>query len=631
MEQIFENMTFGKVEILEAKEKGEVIGRVKGSAFFSDGYSRNGRFYPAKLWENALKNPQTTTKIKKGLMFGCIGHPKDYTLDELLESGKVSHKVVDIKIDPKTGEGIAEYEILDTPSGRILNTILRSGSEMYVSTRAFGGFTSETKTKDGKTYKVLDEKSFELESIDFVIEPGFLQTNPKLYESIHEDLETLFEDRAKIECSEGICQLREDYLSINESVDVKDEIDEDMFANIGDLSKEDIISILRNVVSENKILTANKVNEIDDTDNSGTYKDSGSQDIKVDAKLLSNYVAYVELLTKMVRYNSEFEKFYEDLIVFLDKNDKLSTKDMEEISNITESILKEKDIDESLKKICKKIQTLTKLLNDDAEENDKEEKEKTASESVIDFMFTSLTKKSISESSEKVLLEAELNTLKSQIVRLKAATISLSEQALVPVIKEVEVEKVVEKIVSRTPKEITEKLIESKSKIEALTAENETLREDLFKATDGSMSIVEELNDKVQLLEDTIEENLGFAREIKIEDDLKIKELSSKVVSLDEDLTKQRVVSKGLKSKLEEARQKANSANIGYLASVHRIEKSIVEGILTKAKSEKEVKILLEKASKDKRKSVPIVTETIDYAPNSRNEAATSRISRLIG
>ena len=50
----------------------------------------------------------------------------------------------------ETGKGICTFEILDTPSGRILNTILRAGSKLHVSTRAFGDVSNETKVKDGK-------------------------------------------------------------------------------------------------------------------------------------------------------------------------------------------------------------------------------------------------------------------------------------------------------------------------------------------------------------------------------------------------------------------------------------------------------------------------------------------------
>lgn len=628
MELLFENLSFTNIELSEAKSKGEVLGRVKGPSFFSDGYSRNGRFYPKKLWENALANQQTKTKIKKGLMFGCIGHPKDYTLDELLESGKVSHKVVDINIDPKTGEGIAEYEILDTPAGRILNTILRSGSEMYVSTRAFGGFTNETKKKDGKEYKVLDEKNFELESIDFVIEPGFLQTKPKLMESIAEDMAMLAEDKAHIKCEEGLCSLAEDMQSVNEDNAPEQEDEVDMFENIGDLSKEDIIAMLKNVVAENKMLSDNNINEIEDTDDTDDKKEG---EVEVDAKLLSNYVSYVELLTKMVRYNAEYEKYYEDLIEFLDKDDKLSTKDIEEIGKITESILKEKDIDESLEKICTKIQNLTELLGDDAEDNEEKDKEKEqkASESVSDFMADLYSSLSVQENTALVLKEAEVNDLKSQVARLREATIALSEQTLTPEVKEVEVEKVVEKVVAKTPKEITEKLIESKSLVESITAERDSLQEKFDALEAEKAQLVLEYETQIKDRDETIEENLGFSREIKQEDDMIIEGLNKKVKSLDEDFSKQKAITAGLKKKLTEAEDKAHESHVGYLSSVYRVEKSVVEHTLKIAKTEGEVKKLLQKKAKNERKSEQDI-EVPEYQPRKREQKAESRIGRLM-
>ncbi len=618
MEQIFENIPFTAPSIVEAKGalKEGVLSVVKGPSFFSDGYSRNGRFYPKALWENALKLTQTKEAISRGLMFGCIGHPKDYSLDELLESGKVSHKVTEITIDPKTGDGVATYEILDTPAGRILDTIIKSGSEMYVSTRAFGGFTNETKKKGGKEYKVLDSKNFELESIDFVIQPGFLQTNPKLVESIESDLESLFEDKAKIQCSEGICQLREDLKSLNESADEPT----DMFEGIDDLEKDDIIAMLRNVVAENKMLSADDVKESAEV----APEMSDEAEIDVNAKLLSNYVSYVELLTKIVRYNVEFNEIYDSLIEFLDKDSKVTQQDVDGIAKICEDIMDIEDLDESISVICQKVLKLTGLLANSTDE----EKEAEASESVAEVVAALIFRPS--DKFAMVEVEAENETLKSQIARLKQATLILSESTMKTETVEVPVETVVEKEVFKTPKEITEKLV-------SLTADNKRLLEELSESresmvddVESSHTIIEELSSKVSELEDTITENSGFAKEALLENKSIIKGLREQLSIAESDVNKATSKVDKMADRNAKLYIAKEQAEIAFESSVYRLDKQLVAQIFEKYTKYDDRKRALEKEAKLQRKSVTIVEDVPEYTPKKKGRVVTSRLENLM-
>lgn len=621
MDEIFENLSFRPQEIQEKKSglKEGVLAVVKGPAFFCDGYSRNGNYYPKSLWENALKLPRTKEAISRGLMFGCIGHPKNYTLDELLESGKVSHKVTSLEIDPKTGYGIATYEILDTASGRILNTIMRSGSEMYVSTRAFGGVTNETKKKDGREYRVLDANNFELESIDFVIQPGFLQTNPKIVESIKEDLNYLFEDKAKIQCVDGICQLQEDFESLNEEKSSNEHYD--IFEDIESLPKEEIIVMLKNIVAENKLFTETNLLEIKDTD-SYSSDDINSNEVEVDAKLLSNYVSYVELLTKMVRYNVEYEKFYEDLIVFLDKDDKLSESDIESISKIVEDILKEKDIDESLVKICEKIQNLTKLLDKETAEDEKTEGVK---EEMSDIVSELLMKSR--DNSALVQAEAKIMNLNGQIARLREATIALASENTEKTV--VEVEKVVEKVVSKTPTEITEKLVSQKAMIETLKEELDSAREEIVSTVDEYHVVIEELNTRIEDLETTISENTEIAKDAIDEVMTKNVELKEQLETALNNLNVEETKVSELENRIVEAVRKQEIAEIAYFASVHRLDKSVVENVFNKYSTIETRKQALEKEAKLSRKTLHVVEDLPKFTPKSRNSETKSRLEAL--
>lgn len=154
-----------------------ILAKVKGEFFFPDGKSRNQRFYPKKLWENVIDDPEVRQKLKKRIMFGTVGHDAEMN-DKAIRDGLISHFMSDIKIE--NGKGIGEAYILNTPVGKILNTILRAGCEVCVSSRADGKFRGTT---DG--LETVDPDNFQLIGWDFVIDPGFLQANPKIAESFN--------------------------------------------------------------------------------------------------------------------------------------------------------------------------------------------------------------------------------------------------------------------------------------------------------------------------------------------------------------------------------------------------------------------------------------------------------------
>jgi SOS response regulatory protein OraA/RecX len=157
-----------------------IIGKVKGGFFVPDGTSRNNRFYPKDLWEQVLGSADVQEKMKSRRMLGTVGH--DLMIDEkAVREGLVSHIVTNLKIEESSGKlrGVGEAVILDTPAGRSLNTLMRAGSKMFVSSRAFGKFSG---THNG--VPKVDKSSYKFDTFDFVLDPGFAEANPKLVESL---------------------------------------------------------------------------------------------------------------------------------------------------------------------------------------------------------------------------------------------------------------------------------------------------------------------------------------------------------------------------------------------------------------------------------------------------------------
>lgn len=171
------------VEGVDAPEvDGKIIlGKIKGPSFFGEGVSRNQRFYPRSLWERQLSLPRIKERLANRMMLGCIGHDDGGVTERDISSGKVSHIVTNL-ILREDNQGIAEILILNTPAGRNLYTLMKAGSRLKISTRAQGQFL-EGETHNG--LPIVDPASFILETLDFVVEPGFIETDPRLQESLN--------------------------------------------------------------------------------------------------------------------------------------------------------------------------------------------------------------------------------------------------------------------------------------------------------------------------------------------------------------------------------------------------------------------------------------------------------------
>ena len=162
-----------------------IIGMVEGQFFQPDGMSRNKRWYPRSLWENVLASADVKNRLLNHTMFGEIGHSDGPVTDMTLRNGEVSHIITDLWIDEK-GRGMGRAYILNTQRGRDLKTYLGAKAKLKVSTRGEGVYL-EGETHDG--CPVIDPSSYELQTVDFVLNPGFMETSAKLTTAQRESVE----------------------------------------------------------------------------------------------------------------------------------------------------------------------------------------------------------------------------------------------------------------------------------------------------------------------------------------------------------------------------------------------------------------------------------------------------------
>ena len=153
-----------------------IIGMIEGQFFQPDGMSRNKRWYSRRLWENVLANPDVKNRLLNHTMFGEIGHSDGPVTDMTLRKGEASHIITDLWIDER-GRGMGRAYILNTEAGRNLKIYLGATSKLKVSTRGEGVYL------DGQYHDgcpVIDPDTYDLQTVDFVLNPGFLETSANL-------------------------------------------------------------------------------------------------------------------------------------------------------------------------------------------------------------------------------------------------------------------------------------------------------------------------------------------------------------------------------------------------------------------------------------------------------------------
>ncbi len=142
--------------IKESKERyGKIM--LKGIIQRANTLNQNGRIYPKSILEREVMNYQKLIKENRAL--GECDHPDS----SVVELKNVSHIVREAYM---TGDDVyGTIEVLDTPSGKIIQSLIESGITLGISSRGVGSTTTK-----GNTQVVQDD--FQLICFDMVSEPS---------------------------------------------------------------------------------------------------------------------------------------------------------------------------------------------------------------------------------------------------------------------------------------------------------------------------------------------------------------------------------------------------------------------------------------------------------------------------
>ena len=138
--------------------------------------NQNGRIYPGEiLAREAKKYDENFIQTKSS--FGELDHPET----AIVRLEKTSHLIPRIYWDGVRLKG--DINILDTPCGRIVESILKAGGRVGISSRSLG---SVEKVKDEITGEDFDKVGDDLELIcfDLVSNPSVLNASFKLTEGL---------------------------------------------------------------------------------------------------------------------------------------------------------------------------------------------------------------------------------------------------------------------------------------------------------------------------------------------------------------------------------------------------------------------------------------------------------------
>jgi len=165
--------------INESREQngGKVL--MNGILQKADTLNQNGRIYPGPILEREVRNYQKFIQENRAL--GELDHPDS----SVVELKNASHIVREAYMNEGVCYGIVE--LLDTPAGKILQSLVESGVTLGISSRGVG-----STSRDGDHDVVQDD--FQLICWDFVSEPStpgaFMMTEGK--EFTNEDLRRHF-------------------------------------------------------------------------------------------------------------------------------------------------------------------------------------------------------------------------------------------------------------------------------------------------------------------------------------------------------------------------------------------------------------------------------------------------------
>ncbi len=148
------------VQVITEKYKGKKRLCIEGTFLQAEIKNRNGRMYPLSTLSNEVKR-YNECFVGKGRALGELGHPEGPTVN----LDRVSHKITSLVQEGNNFKGKAT--LLDTPMGKIAQSLLGEGVMLGVSSRGIGSLK-----EDHTGCKVVGEDFQLATAADIVADPS---------------------------------------------------------------------------------------------------------------------------------------------------------------------------------------------------------------------------------------------------------------------------------------------------------------------------------------------------------------------------------------------------------------------------------------------------------------------------
>ena len=250
----------------EEKTSRHILGRLYGPIATCVESTRNGRLYNRTLWEKALVDEIFLEKVATKALFLELGHPADREETDMKQACACIPEVPKIVGD----ELYAYVDILDTPNGRLLKTLVDYGFVPGISSRGSGDVMDNNQ---------VDPETFFLETWDIVQLPAVKKARLNVCESLDSDSIKLRKalaesyETAKEEDKDTMKQALENLnIDISESLDnmVDDVADADIPWDPDDETADTLVEDAEEEVEEVEEVTATEEETEDTEETTGT-------------------------------------------------------------------------------------------------------------------------------------------------------------------------------------------------------------------------------------------------------------------------------------------------------------------------------------------------------------------------
>ena len=269
--------------------------------------NQNNRIYSRKLIEDRIINYKPVQEaIKNKCMLGEGGHPETRIDISYPEVGLCVEKIW----IPENSDHLVygRFAILDTPVGRILDSLIRYGSKIGISARALAESKMEGNTE------IMSETEYDLITFDAVPDPGFKCAH----------LEKVQESKSL--SSMTTSELKNNVAALNAlKIPAFESRMHEMVEELTKRTDDDALSAVLRSKGMNKQTTGRKLESkrisVEEVMQSTNKSGKSVPDTKVQEEVKTENVAYAKALADLDYYKSECERLHSDLEIAVSAKD----------------------------------------------------------------------------------------------------------------------------------------------------------------------------------------------------------------------------------------------------------------------------------------------------------------------